>query len=145
MPAGLTGVTAIAAGSAASAALRSDGTVVAWGAGIGTNINVDYKQSTVPAGLSNVVQIAAGDVHSLALVGSGSPATQFLLSQPTFGPNGFGVSVFTQNGGVYQLQYKGSFADSIWQSLPLQAGTGGFLRLTDPTSAPQKFYRVRRW
>jgi hypothetical protein len=41
-------------------ALRSDGTVVAWG-------NNTYGQTNVPPGLSNVIAVAAGAWHSLAL------------------------------------------------------------------------------
>ena len=53
VPAGLSDVTAIAAGYDHSLALKSDGTVVAWGRN-------DYGQSNVPAGLSGVTAIAAG-------------------------------------------------------------------------------------
>jgi hypothetical protein len=55
-------VTAIAAGTNHSLALKSDGTVVAWG-------DNDSGQATVPAGLSGVVAIAAGYEHSLVGVG----------------------------------------------------------------------------
>ena len=55
IPAGLSGVTAIAAGAFHSLALKSDGTVVGWG------------QTTIPAGLGGVTAIAAGDYYSLAL------------------------------------------------------------------------------
>ena len=65
MPFGLNSVVAIAAGGYHSLALKSDGTVVAWGAN-------DYGQSTVPGGLSNVVAIAAGGCHSLALKSDGT-------------------------------------------------------------------------
>jgi len=58
LPAGLSGVTAIAAGNMHSLALKSDGTVVGWG---------NTGLATPPAGLSGVVAIAAGGVHSLAL------------------------------------------------------------------------------
>ena len=63
VPAGLSGVTAVAAGDLHSLAVKSDGTVVAWG-------NNGAGQATVPAGLSGVTAVAAGDYHSLALIGA---------------------------------------------------------------------------
>src|SRR5437762_1014581 len=63
VPAGLSGVTAIAAGLFHSLALKDDGTVVAWGRDI-------EGQTDVPSGLSNVTAISAGGYHSLALVGA---------------------------------------------------------------------------
>ena len=117
-------------------ALKSDGTVWAWGAGVGSDTNVDYLQNIVPTNLNDVVQIAAGDVHSLALVGNGPPVIQVVLTQPILGTNGFSVSLPTQNGRVYQLEYKNSLTDSAWLSLPLHAGTGGMLQLTDPPLLP---------
>jgi len=61
--AGLTGVTAIAAGRDHSLALKRDGTVVAWGC----QAWLDYAQCTVPPGLRHVTAIAAGAFQSLAL------------------------------------------------------------------------------
>jgi hypothetical protein len=66
-PPGLSGVTAIAAGNFHSLALRSNGTVVAWGCGGGH----DSGQCAVPPGLSGVVAIAAG-IDSLALKSDGT-------------------------------------------------------------------------
>ncbi|GIO16397.1 hypothetical protein J19TS2_59520 [Cohnella xylanilytica] len=66
IPAGLSNVTAIAAGYYHALALKEDGTVTAWGNGYwGDTPDV----STVPAELTGetVVAIAAGDDHSLAL------------------------------------------------------------------------------
>jgi hypothetical protein len=65
VPAGLSGVTAIAAGQYHSLALKSDGTVVAWG-------DDTDGQTTVPTGLSGVIAIAAGGWHSLALKSDGT-------------------------------------------------------------------------
>src|SRR2546423_15303213 len=67
MPVGLTAVVAIAAGHTQSLALKSDGSVVAWGCGA-----FDYRQCAVPGGLSGVVAIAAGYGHSLALKSDGT-------------------------------------------------------------------------
>lgn len=65
VPAGLSGVVAIAAGLTHSLALKNNGTVVAWG--------YDYQGLTnVPVGLSGVVAIAAGYAHSLALKDDGT-------------------------------------------------------------------------
>jgi len=55
-PAIMSNVTAIAAGVRQSLALKTDGTVFAWG-----------SYTDAPSGLSNVVAIATGNWHSLAL------------------------------------------------------------------------------
>lgn len=65
VPAGLTDVTAVAAGNYHSLALKNDGTVVGWGAN-------DFGQSAPPVGLTGVRAIAAGNHHSLALKNDGT-------------------------------------------------------------------------
>ncbi len=81
-------VTAIAAGNQTSLALKSDGTVYAWGYG-------GYGQTNSPANLNSVVAIACGGYHDLALkadgtvVGwgaSGSAGSQFNYGQATNNP-----------------------------------------------------------
>jgi hypothetical protein len=64
VPAGLSGVVAIAAGGNFAMALTSAGRVVAWG-------DNTSGQTDVPAGLLNVVAIAAGRSHALALRSDG--------------------------------------------------------------------------
>jgi VCBS repeat-containing protein len=68
VPGGLSGVTAVSAGSAHSLALKADGTVVAWGC----DAYYDAGQCSVPSGLSGVTAIAAGSFHSLALKTDGT-------------------------------------------------------------------------
>ena len=63
LPLGLTGVVAVAAGSAHSLALKGDGTVAGWG---------DPLPATTPTNLNAVVAITAGGFHSLALKRDGS-------------------------------------------------------------------------
>ena len=68
-PAVASGVTAIAAGGYHSLALKTDGSVVAWGCGGFVN----WGQCTIPAAVaSGVTAIAAGYYHSLALKQDGS-------------------------------------------------------------------------
>ncbi len=139
VPPSLSNVVEIAAGGYHSLALKADGSVVAWG------LN-DYGQTNVPAGLTNVIAIGAGLYHSMALIGSGPPVAQVLLTNPAVNTNGFSLDLPTQSGRVYVLEYKNSLSGSIWTPLPLQAGNGGTLLLTDPAATnSQRFYRVQKW
>ena len=62
------GVTAIAVGPFQDLALKQDGSVIAWGCGLG-----DFGGCTVPAAAAGgVTAIAAGYAHSLALKHDGS-------------------------------------------------------------------------
>lgn len=138
-PAGLSNVCAIAAGDFYSMALLTNGTVVTWG-------HQSSGALSVPGRLTNVVAIAAGAFHCVALVGSGPPILRAPISQPTLTGSGFSVTVLSERGRVYALEYRASLGDGPWSSLPLVAGTGSNLTLTDPTrAAGPRFYRVRRW
>ena len=137
VPSNLTNAVAIAAEISCDLALKSDGTVIAWGSSFATN---------VPAGLSNVIAIAGGFSHALALVGDGPPVQQVAVSNATMGIDGFSLAVPSQSGRVFRLEYKNSLADPDWTALPLVAGTGTNLVLTDASEMnAQRFYRVRRW
>lgn len=116
VPAGLSGVTAIAAGGSHTVALLNDGTVVAWGAGkTRTDLFSEFGQSIVPAGLSGVVAIAAGDDHTVALRNDGTVVA--------WGRNDFGqatvpayldeVKAITA-GGNYTVALKNDGSVSGW-------------------------------
>ncbi len=77
---GISGIIAVAAGRNFSLALKSDGTVLSWGANgegeLGTGGSVDYTNTspiTIPS-LSNVIAISAasGSRHALALLSDGT-------------------------------------------------------------------------
>lgn len=139
VPSGLTNVVAISAGADHSLALKADGTICAWGANWLGQINVPY-------GVTNVIAVADGCFHGLAIIGDGPPVLHAPLNHPIMDANGFSVSVPTQSGRVFSLEYKNSLADAEWTRLPLVAGTGQERTLTDPTAnGTQRFYRVRRW
>jgi alpha-tubulin suppressor-like RCC1 family protein len=139
VPSGLGNVVAVAAGGYHSLALQSNGTVVAWGFN-------NYNQTNVPAALTNVIAIAAGLYHNLALIGTGPPVLRAASSDPVLVSNRFTLALPTQSGKVFALEYRNSLADTNWTALPLVAGNGTNLLLTDPAATnPQRFYRVRRW
>ena len=68
LPHGLTNIVMVEAGDYHNLALRSDGTVVAWG----QNLSAAAGPTNVPVGLSNVVSISAGGGQSIALREDGS-------------------------------------------------------------------------
>src|SRR6266851_5429957 len=88
---GLTGVTQVAAGGLHSLALRSDGTVWAWGYNfVGQLGNGTQTGSGTPVqvtGLTGVIQVAAGGLHSLALRSDGTVWT--------WGDGGTGLAYLT--------------------------------------------------
>ncbi len=64
---------AISAGDKHSVALRSDGSLVAWGSNYDPSDSIYYGQSVAPAG-SDFIAVSAGDYHNLALRSDGSLA-----------------------------------------------------------------------
>lgn len=91
---------AVAAGGSHSLALRSDGTVAAWG-------NNTAGAANVPTGLSNVVAVAGGGAHSLALKGDGTVvAWGNNASFQTNVPAGLSNAVAIAAGDLFSLALK---------------------------------------
>jgi hypothetical protein len=67
-----------------------------------------------------------------------------LISAPTMAPGSFNLSILTQSGKLYTVQYKSKLTDPTWTSLQTVVGTGGLLIITNPASSqqPSRFYRI---
>ena len=118
-------VTAIAAGTEDSLALKSDGTVYAWGLGI-------YGETNVPSGLNQVVAIACGSYHDLAVTGNGNVVAWGATQQFNYG----------QGTNYYAATNVVAVAGGAEQSLALRAdgtvvawGYGGDGSTTVPVTA----------
>jgi alpha-tubulin suppressor-like RCC1 family protein len=107
VPSSATNVMAIAAGYSYSLALKSDGTVIAWGQAGDTN---------VPAGLSNVVAIAAGIGQSLALKSDGTLVAWGVPRTPSYTniPPGLSNVVAIACGDEYNLALKADGTVIAW-------------------------------
>ena len=128
VPAGLSGVTTIAASGIHSLALKSDGTVVAWGWDA-------HGETDVPAGLSGVTAIAAGDRFSLALKSNG---TVVAWGEDTYGetdvPAGLsGVTAIAAGGGQsLALKSNGTVVDwgqNTWGQTTVPSGLSGVVAI----------------
>jgi len=139
VPVGLSNLVGIAAGGEYSLALKPDGSVLSWG--------FDRQGDTVvPPGLTNVQSVTAGNYFSLALIGNSPPSANIPVRNPTISQNMFSVTVPTQCGLVYRLEYKNALSDPEWLKLPLVPGNSREQTLFDPSPiGDQRFYRVRSW
>ena len=127
--------TKIAAGYAHSLALKSDGTVVAWGRN-------SQGQSTVPGGLNGVVAIAAGTPHSLALIAAAPQP--FTLGAPQWMTDGsFRWMLLGQPGRNYTVQRSTNL--TLWTDLQAVALGGSSAQITDTNASAyaRRFYRMR--
>jgi alpha-tubulin suppressor-like RCC1 family protein len=121
-------------------ALKSDGTVVEWGA--------NYSgQTTVPAGLSGVMAIAAGSSHTVALVSLTGSQVQGPPAISNFGvrTNQFGFNITGTNGLVIVVEACTNLANPTWFPLQTNTLTGDPVYFSDPvwTNYPGRFYRLR--
>ena len=119
-------------------ALKSNGQLRTWG-----------SPADLPPGVTHVAVIATAAAHWLDLRSAAMPMfppQQVRLNNLGRVGNGFSVSVPTRNRRVHALEYKDSLDGTTWATLPLVAGNGGTLTLTDSAAtAPPSLNRVRQW
>ncbi len=137
VPESATNIVRLAAGWNHCSALRADGSVMAWGN--------SQAATNMPAGLRGVMDISAYTVTT-ALLGD-EPFVLHPHPEKLGITNGtFQATVRSQCGRVYALECKDSLDDPQWTLLPLVAGTGSEITLSDPTAGAQRrFYRLRKW
>jgi len=100
MPPDMNDIIAVDAGFNFGVALKSNGTVLAWG-------NDFYGQTEVPAGLTDVVAISTGTDHSLALKGDGTVVGWGAnWYGETIPPSDLTDAVAVEAGFVYSLALK---------------------------------------
>jgi len=134
-PPNLSNVVAVAAGRYHALALRSDGTVTNW----------SFSPAT-PPGLTNIIAIASGQNHCLAILGDGPQPEVISMTDLKRTFNSFRLTLPSDYGRLYWLEYKDSLSEPTWKNLPLNPGTGNPLTLTDPTApSTTRFYRTRSW
>lgn len=96
-PAGLTGMVAVATGGNHGLALKTDGTVMGWGAN-------DFGEATPPVGLTGVVALSASPYLSLALKSDGTVVGWgYNGAGETTPPPGLSGVVAIAAGGAYGL------------------------------------------
>ena len=115
VPLGLTNVVAVAAGISHSLALKSDGTVVAWG-------DDHFGETNIPSGLTNVVAVAACYLHSLALTSDGTVVAwgDTYYGQPI---SGLSNVVAVAAGGWQDLALKSDGTVAAWAGNPFSETT----------------------
>ncbi|MBW2472284.1 MAG: hypothetical protein JRE18_09410, partial [Deltaproteobacteria bacterium] len=111
------GYIAIAAGDFHNVALKSDGTVVAWGKN-------NKDQATAPAG-SNFFAVAGGGEHSLAIE-SNTPITRYTLSVTSQGASDIAIDSSTGHGGVTNYFRTLDPGTTVTLTAPATSGTAAF-------------------
>ena len=91
-----------------------------------------------------VVSNACGFVTSPAVAVRVGGALPPVITHPAFSTNGFTLSVTTQGGVDYVVEFKNALSDPVWTPLTTLIGDGSEQTITEPLSdTPTRFFRVR--
>lgn len=141
VPEGLTDVVDIDAGVLGSLALRRDGSLVGWGIHYWAG---NRAASSPPANLPRVTSITCGGDHSLALLEAVPHEFYRPVLEPQLSDGTFQISLSTEMGRSYQLEWTASPADPHWFMLPPTPGHDSVQTLSDPQPvSTRRFYRIR--
>jgi hypothetical protein len=67
-----------------------------------------------------------------------------VISNPKLAGSTFTLSVPTQTGTNYVLEFKNFLSDAVWTSIQTNSGNGGMMNFTNTgTVSPSRFYRIR--
>ena len=76
--------------------------------------------------------------------GGGGGAAPPVISSPKLSGTTFTLSVPTQTGTNYILEYKNLMSDAAWTPIKTNSGNGGMMNLTNTgVTGPSRFYRIR--
>src|ERR1019366_7329049 len=101
----------------------------------------DWTGATPPGDLDALN--SATTLSSLEISGGGGGSSP-IISSPILTGTTFTLSVPTQIGFNYTLEYKNSFSDANWTAVQTIGGTGGTITLTDTgATGSRRFYHVR--
>ena len=99
--------------------------------------------------ITNTATVASAAVDSSPLNNTSSSVVRVVsrpqLSAPSYngGAGTFSLSIATEDGVAYRVQYKNELSDATWQTLQIINGNGSVQPVTDPGPLPPtRFYRV---
>lgn len=112
---------------------------------IKSNTPVDlYKVQVQMAGPANGEWSQVENFYLQVLPAALPPPAAPIIASSLWSAGQFSVSVATESGHTYYLEYKASLTDASWTGADEKNGNGGTQVLVDSTAnVPQRFYRVR--
>jgi hypothetical protein len=116
----------------------------------GTNLTGATKRTLTlsnlqPSNFGGPYTVSVSDGSSSV---ASSPATLTLASSPTLtkptrSGNNFSFSFTTEVGPAYVLDYKSALTNAVWIAESTNFGTGGIITITNTSSGPEGYYRIR--